>query len=120
MTHHYGRHSVDQWRRAVSRNLYIVLGVFLNISLIDAPLRLSAQDTTQRLSGSVDEKDVRLLEPGKPVKWELAGGQQHTYRIKLGAGQFLKAVVKQEGIDLAVDVSGPDGNRVFQSARPGW
>src|SRR5215467_8283026 len=42
-----------------------------------------------------DENGARLLEPGKAIKRELAGGHSHTYRITLSAGQFLKVIVEQ-------------------------
>src|SRR4030095_2906378 len=45
-----------------------------------------------------DEKEARLLEPGKPIKRELAGGHNHTYQIRLSAGQFLKVIIEQQGI----------------------
>src|SRR5262245_54931597 len=56
-----------------------------------------------------NEKDVRALEAGKPIKSELAGGQEHVYRIGLGADQFLKVIVEQQGIDVVAQVSGPYG-----------
>ncbi|HKR59266.1 MAG TPA: tetratricopeptide repeat protein, partial [Pyrinomonadaceae bacterium] len=72
------------------------------------------QQSTERSSGTVDDQDVRALEPGKPIKRELAGGQRHTYKIRLAADQFLKAVVEQDGIDVVVQVSGPDGKRILE------
>src|SRR5262245_7508188 len=59
-----------------------------------------------------DKKDVRALEAGKPIKSELAGGQEHVYRIGLSADQFLKVIVEQQGIDVVVQVSGPDGKQL--------
>src|SRR5262249_54340388 len=72
------------------------------------------QQSTERSSGTADEKDVRALEPGKPIKRELAGGEQHTYKIGLAADQFLKAVVEQDGIDVVVQVSGPNGKQILE------
>src|SRR5262245_43454751 len=62
---------------------------------IGGPLGLVRQSPQQsRDTGSVasDEKDVRALEAGKPIRRELAGGQEHTYQIRLDANQFLKVV----------------------------
>jgi len=61
-----------------------------------------------------DEKEARLLEPGKPIKRELAGDQSHTYRIRLSAGQFLKVIVEQQGIDVVAQVSGPSGEQIAE------
>ena len=46
--------------------------------------------------------DVQQLELNKPVERELAGGQSHSYRIVLTAGQYLRVVADQRGIDIAV------------------
>src|SRR5439155_20768978 len=46
---------------------------------------------------------------------ELAGGQTHTYQIKLTAGQFLRVVVEQKGIDVAVALVAPDGKQLIEA-----
>jgi hypothetical protein len=47
------------------------------------------------------------LEPGQTVTREIAGGQSHTYQITLRAGQFLRVVVEQKGIDLTLALALP-------------
>jgi tetratricopeptide (TPR) repeat protein len=47
--------------------------------------------------------------PGVPIERELAGGETHTYHITLAAGQYLRVVVDQRGIDVIVKIFGPDG-----------
>src|SRR5687767_74418 len=74
--------------------------------------RQSNQQSRDLGSGGHDEKDVRALEPNKPIKSELAGGQEHVYRISLGVNQFLKVIVEQRGIDVVVQVSGPNGKQI--------
>jgi CHAT domain-containing protein/tetratricopeptide (TPR) repeat protein len=71
------------------------------------------QQSTQQSNGGAF-KDVRALESGNPIKRELTGGQEHAYRIKLGANQFLKVIVEQQGIDVVAQVSGPDGKRILE------
>src|SRR5262245_25051852 len=61
-----------------------------------------------------DEKEARLLEPGKAIKRELAGAGSHTYQIRLSAGQFLKVIVEQQGIDVVARLSGPDGEEIAE------
>jgi CHAT domain len=65
-----------------------------------------------------NEKDTLLLEPGKPLRRELAGGQQHHYRLGLGVNQLMKVAVLQDGIDVVVRLLGPDGAQIkeFNSA----
>src|SRR5262245_60070729 len=56
---------------------------------------------------SQDENGARPLETAKPIKRELAGGERHRYQIRLAAGQFLKVIVEQQGIDVVAQLSGP-------------
>jgi CHAT domain-containing protein/Tfp pilus assembly protein PilF len=74
----------------------------------------SPQQSRDKASGGGDEKEVRTLEAGKSIKGELAGGGWHAYRISLGADQFLKVVVEQQGIDVVAQVSGPDGKQILE------
>ena len=57
---------------------------------------------------------MRLLEPGKPIERELAGGQSHSYQITLAADQYLLAVVEQRGIDVVVQLLGPDDKPIME------
>ena len=61
-----------------------------------------------------EEKDVRRLEPGQPIRRELEGGQEHGYRIGLSAGQYLEVIVEQRGIDVAIVLSGPGGKQILK------
>src|SRR5262245_44216741 len=54
------------------------------------PAQQSAQAPRDAGAKADDEKEARLLEPGKAIKRELAGADSHTYRIRLVADQFLK------------------------------
>lgn len=61
---------------------------------------------------------VRTLEPGRTIEREMAAGGVHTYQIPLEAGQFLRAVVNQRGIDVVVTVIGPDGQKISEVDSP--
>jgi CHAT domain-containing protein/Tfp pilus assembly protein PilF len=128
MTHQNERHSTsDGGKRPV---FYRSLVNFLALSLIPNLLAIaaspqalgsevgqpqrSAQETTSPQGGAVDEKDVRPLEQGRPVKRELSSGQQHIYQLRLSAGQFLKAIIEQQGIDVVAQISGPDGKQILE------
>jgi CHAT domain-containing protein/Tfp pilus assembly protein PilF len=64
------------------------------------------------------DKDVRLLEPGKPIERELAGGGEHIYEVTLTEGQFLDVHVEQREIDVVVIVRGPDDKPRFEKDSP--
>src|SRR5882672_10555761 len=55
------------------------------------------------------------LEPGKPIERELSGGQSHFYKIAMTSGQYLRITVSQRGIDVAVVLSTPDGNKISEA-----
>jgi hypothetical protein len=58
------------------------------------------------------------LEPGKPIERELSGGQSHSYRITMTAGQYLQVSVDQRGIDVLVTLFAPDGEKGIESDNP--
>jgi CHAT domain-containing protein/tetratricopeptide (TPR) repeat protein len=55
-----------------------------------------------------------VLELGKPIERELAGGQSHSYQITLSEGQLVSMVVEQRGIDVMVKLFGPDGKQITE------
>ncbi len=56
--------------------------------------------------------ETPLLDFGKPVERELAGGQVHDYQIQPSADYYLHAVVDQRGIDVVVTVIKPEGKKL--------
>jgi CHAT domain-containing protein/Tfp pilus assembly protein PilF len=102
---------------------FISLAVALSENALGRTLWRSAQQPAQapRDSGAKpdDEKEAHLLEPGKPIKRELAGADSHTYQIWMNAGQFLNVIVEQQGIDVMAQLSGPSGEQIaeFDSER---
>ena len=69
----------------------------------------SAQPLAGSRTSAQGERDVYELGSGTAVERELAGGQAHTYRIALTAGQYLHVTIDQRGIDAVVVLRGPDG-----------
>jgi CHAT domain-containing protein/Tfp pilus assembly protein PilF len=80
------------------------------------PIDLFQQSTQERRgagNGTGGGDDVQTLEPGKPHRRRLAGGERHTYRIRLAADQFLKAIIEQDGVDVAARLLSPDGKQIM-------
>ena len=48
-----------------------------------------------------------VLEPGKSIEREIAGGETHSYPIMLDSGQYVSATIDQIGIDVSVKIIGP-------------
>jgi len=82
----------------VARKFVIVLCVFLWLS----PVR------------SQEQTNAYLLTAGQPVVREMRGGEQHTYHVKLSAGQYARIVVDQKGIDVVLVLLGADGKPLFE------
>jgi CHAT domain-containing protein/Tfp pilus assembly protein PilF len=59
-------------------------------------------------------QDVRSLEQNHPVEHEISSGETHSYQITLAQGQYLAVAVEQRGIDVGVQVMGPDGNLLME------
>ncbi|HKE04113.1 MAG TPA: hypothetical protein VKE91_08635, partial [Blastocatellia bacterium] len=56
-------------------------------------------------------KESPRLKLGKPVEREEAPGQTQAYRLKLRAGEFARVTVEQHGVDVALKLSGPNGEQ---------
>ncbi len=70
---------------------------------------IKASDAGQAMKDAID------LETGKPIERELKSGEIHTYQVSLRVNQFLKVVVDQRGIDVAVSLFGPDGKKIAEA-----
>ncbi|MGH9761805.1 MAG: hypothetical protein ACREAC_13335, partial [Blastocatellia bacterium] len=55
-----------------------------------------------------------LLEPGKFLQQEIGPGGCQSFRVALDAQQYAKIIVEQQGIDVAVDLRGPDGTEIAE------
>src|SRR4030095_7035934 len=94
------------------------LAVTLSENALGRTLGMPTQQPTQAPRGAGvkadDEKEAHLLEPGKAIKRELADDHSHTYRIRLSAGQFLKLIIEQQGIDAVARLIGPDDKQIME------
>ena len=59
--------------------------------------------------------EPQKLESGKPIEREMAGGETHTYQLTLQAGQFMRVMVEQKGIDVVVALVAPDGRQLVEA-----
>jgi CHAT domain-containing protein/Tfp pilus assembly protein PilF len=49
-----------------------------------------------------------LIQPDRAIRREIEAGGSHSFRIALAAGAYAKVILEQQGIDVAVDLRGPD------------
>src|SRR5262249_41392475 len=56
-----------------------------------------------------------LLEPGKAVERELAGGESHSYQLRLAADQYARVTANQRRINLALAAYDESGKKIIES-----
>jgi tetratricopeptide (TPR) repeat protein len=61
---------------------------------------------------ATSQERVTTLKAGESVEKNLAGGEQDKYQVSIEAGQYLRVVVEQEGIDVVVRLRSPDGQEI--------
>lgn len=66
----------------------------------------------------LQQTEAQYLKPGQTVERELKGAEKHSYGLRLAQGQYAKVVVEQKGIDVAVRLVGPDGQKMLEVDSP--
>jgi hypothetical protein len=66
------------------------------------PVALPAHASASERGAAPSAQESVPLESGKPAERELSGGQSHSYKIAVISGQYLRILVEQGGIDVAV------------------
>jgi tetratricopeptide (TPR) repeat protein len=64
------------------------------------------------------QADAPALEAGSRLQRTLAGGEVHLFRITLDAGRYVRVVVEQQGIDVAVALIDPSKRRPLEVDSP--
>ena len=92
----------------------IVIFITILCLTIIAGERSHAQTPQTEAQTVVKTSEKGELRLGAPVEQELKGGDEHSYRVRVETGQFLKVIVEQKGIDVAVQLFGSDGKPILQ------
>jgi CHAT domain-containing protein/Tfp pilus assembly protein PilF len=79
---------------------------------------LIAGSLASQASAASPQTDVPTLILGETFKGKMAGGETQLFRITLGAGQYLRVVVEQQGIDVAVALIAPGQKRLLEVDSP--
>ena len=67
--------------------------------------------TRQGPATDPSRKDLGSLSAGAPGALKIKGGETNVFHVTLRRGQYLRVVVEQEGIDLAVYIFEPDSSK---------
>jgi CHAT domain-containing protein/Tfp pilus assembly protein PilF len=105
------------------RTCVIYCGFVLSINLLIGEIQASPDSLytgkevkpgAGAVSPAQEARQIRQLEPGKPIERELAADQPHSYQMALAASQYVKLLVDQRGIDVVVKLFGPDGKQLIE------
>jgi hypothetical protein len=108
-------------RSAEERNRSLALAFILSLFASLLPIRDSVTAFTSDwsdLGGMQGDLQSQRLERGKTIERELSEGESHVYQINLTAGQYLKLVVDQRGIDVMIALFTPDGKKAIEVNNP--
>ena len=61
---------------------------------------------------------AELLQPLHPIEKKLKGDQSHDYLLKVDSGAFFRIDVDQRGIDVLLELDGPDGKKLTEVDSP--
>lgn len=111
MSYSDGRHVFGL--RALVLGLILVSNVGSALAAANATVRSEV-----RVRRLIKVQDARPISVGETLRRELKGGHSHSYVIKLSDGDYLGAVVEQDGIDVIVSVTGPDGTKLVEVDSP--
>ena len=88
------------------------------VALVLAPLLTTFVLLAHGPSLLAAQAGERMLTAGESAAGEIGGGETHSYRVALAAGEFFHARVIERGVDVAVKVFGPGGQYLFTA--DGW
>jgi CHAT domain-containing protein len=107
--------SIQRMYRSLAVYCSLILSISLPLVQIQASPSMLYAGMVSPAQEDQQARQLEQLEPGKPIERELAGGQSHSYRVTLDAGQYLRLLVDQRGIDVVVQLLGPDGKLVMRT-----
>ena len=64
----------------------------------------------QQSQQSDSQSNIIALRQGEPLEEKITRGQAHAFGLVLEAGRYAEILIEQQGIDLTVSISNPDGS----------
>src|ERR1051326_980286 len=91
----------------------------LSLCFIISPCSITAAQFFTRPTIRDQQTDtIPIIEAQHPINRAMKGGESHNYQIELAADQFLNLIVDQQGIDIVVVVTKPDGSVLMEVDSP--
>ena len=104
--------------RTILVSVVLVLSAFTETNGSVPSINTARPSEPGTLAQESKPADVRELTLAVPIERDLKGGESHSYRVMLNAGQYLHVVVEQKGIDVVVKLSGPDAQEIAEVDSP--
>ena len=110
----------------LSRGSLMLIGVLVSLLLFDPAAAAFSQlrryqpraaKSVLDLQATVESSQtpaIRDLLRDQPIKQELTGKEWHVYRVTLQEGQYTHVVVEQKGLDVAIRLFGPHGQKIVE------
>jgi CHAT domain-containing protein/tetratricopeptide (TPR) repeat protein len=98
-------------RSSVARRISVLLIGVLLLTVFAQRESFAAANSPFAIA-NLNQDGLAQLEPGKYFERKLEGGQSHFYEIRMAGAEFLRVVVDQRGIDIALNLFGPDGGQL--------
>src|SRR5687768_4032394 len=95
--------SSDSGFRLCSQILVQAVWCFALIFTLDSFSGANAHTPSPATSLGTECQDANaapLLQSDRQIERELKGGDSHSYRVPMAAGQFMRAVVEQRGVNV--------------------
>jgi CHAT domain-containing protein/Tfp pilus assembly protein PilF len=83
-------------------------------SISAIPPQQSGQSPVPADASKQPPAQPRVLTPGASIEDELVPGQKRVFQISVTEAQYATLIVEQRGIDVLIDLLGPDGKRIYQ------
>src|SRR6185436_2182199 len=96
----------------------LVLGVCVLVTTCLAAPGVLSRELPQTNSDSQVAKAVAQLQLGSPVEEALRGAESHAYQLQLEANQYLRVMVEQKGVDVAMTLFGPGEAKLAEIILP--
>lgn len=93
---------------------YVILASFLTPLGAARHQQTPATRARQDGTATADPRKAQPLGPGSQYQKVLAGGQSHYYAFDLYPGEFLRAVVEQQGIDVEMTLLTAGGGEIVK------
>ncbi len=109
---------IYRWRITAFVAALAVLFSFLALSDFDRAVETALAEQIETQDLAQGEKDALQLEVARPIEREMAGGQAHYYKVRVEAGQYLRLVVDQRGVDLVVTLFDSERKKILEVDSP--